>query len=497
MSRIAVAIRGVAIYDTHSRLVISTDTDLPTPLPRIPPEFRMTAPTSSRRSFLGGSLGTLAALAGAGQTGPGQARADEPQVIGGIPSRSIRRPRATSGDRVVEPAWNERLTVTVGPRDADIVGTSHKALQAAINYVAGLGGGTVQVLPGEYLLRGSLWMKSNVRLLGSGLDAVLKKHPSHHTKLAIDSDWYDQEITLEDAAGFAVGDSVLLRTKNPHNGGQEVAKRTLVARSGNRFKLDKALRQNYWQMGDSTCWSLFPLVTGEEVENVTIENLCLDGNREKNAHLDGNYGGCLFFQDCHDLTFRKVTARNNHGDGISWQICHDTLVEECHSHDNADLGLHPGSGSQRPVMRNNRIERNKIGIFFCWGVQYGLAENNQLDGNTYSISLGHRDTDNIVRNNTIKNSGEVAVLFRPERGPTFCAHRNLIEGNTCVNTGPANAAAIDVQGGTELVTIRGNRIQETRGAEQRVGIRLGKDTKDITLAENSIDGVAQNVVQMT
>ena len=132
MSRIAVAIRGVAIYDTHSRLVISTDTDLPTPLPRIPPEFRMTAPTSSRRSFLGGSLGTLAALAGAGQTGPGQARADEPQVIGGIPSRSIRRPRATSGDRVVEPAWNEGLTVTVGPRDADIVGTSHKALQAAI-----------------------------------------------------------------------------------------------------------------------------------------------------------------------------------------------------------------------------------------------------------------------------------------------------------------------------------------------------------------------------
>jgi parallel beta-helix repeat protein len=130
-------------------------------------------------------------------------------------------------------------------------------------------------------------------------------------------------------------------------------------------------------------------------------------------------------------------------------------------------------------------------------VQYGLAENNQLDGNTYSISLGHRDTDNIVRNNTIKNSGEVAVLFRPERGPTFCAHRNLIEGNTCINSGPANAAAIDVQGGTELVTIRGNRIQETRGAEQRVGIRLGKETKQITLAENTIEGFAQTIVQVS
>jgi hypothetical protein len=54
-----------------------------------------------------------------------------------------------------------------------------------------------------------------------------------------------------------------------------------------------------------------------------------------------------------------------------------------------------------------------------------------------------------------------------------------------------------VQGGTELVTIRGNRIEETRGAEQRVGIRLGKETKHITLAENTIEGFAQTIVQVS
>ncbi len=452
----------------------------------------MSNPIVSRRLFLGWSAGVSAAAALAQA-----ASADESVLLGGGAARTIPRPRATSGDKAVEPKWDERLTITVGPKDADIIGTSHKALQAAVNYVASLGGGTVKILPGEYKLRGSVWLKSNVRLLGSGEDSLLIKNPSHSTKLAVDSDWYDQEITLDDAKGFEIGDSICLRCKNPHNGGQEVLKRTLVARSGNRFKLDKALRQNYWQLGDSTCWSLFPLLTGEEIENIAIENVCLDGNKANNANLDGNYAGCIFLQDCNDIAIRGVTARNYNGDGVSWQICHDVTVENCHSHDNTGLGFHPGSGSQRPVMRHNKIERNNIGIFFCWGVKYGIAEDNQLDGNVTSISLGHRDTDNLVRRNTVKNSGQVAVLFRPERGATFCAHRNVIEENTLIDSGPMDSAAIDVQGGTESVTIRKNDIQETRGAEKRIGIRLGAETKDITLAENKIAGVAMDIVKMS
>ncbi len=446
----------------------------------------------SRRSFLGWTAGAVAATTLARSA----AQAEEPVTLGGSAAKVIDRPRSTSGDKAVEPKWDERLTITVGPKEADIVGTSHKALQAAVNYVAGLGGGTVKVLPGEYKLRGSIWLKSNVRILGSGLDSVLIKNPSHSTKLAVDSDWYDQEITLEDAAGFEVGDSVCLRTKDPHNGGPDVLKRTLIAKSGNRFKLDRALRENYWLMGGSTCASLFPILTGEEIENIVIENICLDGNKANNENLDGNYAGCIFLQDCRDIALRGVTACNYNGDGLSWQICHDVTVENCHSHDNTGLGMHPGSGSQRPVMRSNTIERNNIGIFFCWGVKYGVAENNQLDGNVTSISLGHRDTDNVVRKNIIKNSGQVAVLFRPERGPTFCAHRNRIEENTLINSGPMDAAAIDVQGGTESVTIQKNDIQETRGPEKRIGIRLGAETRDITLAENKITGVAMEILKM-
>ncbi|MCR4411916.1 MAG: hypothetical protein NUV77_05750, partial [Thermoguttaceae bacterium] len=211
--------------------------------------------------------------------------------------------RATSGDHV-EPKWDTRLTVTVGPAKADLVGTDHRVLQAAVDYVAALGGGTVRVLPGIYRLRNAVFLRSNVRLVGSGDDSVLCKEPSVTTKLAADSDWYDQEITLADAKGFQLGDGVCLRTRNPHHGGTDIAKRTLVAQNGNRFKLDRALRENFWLQGDTTVSSLFALLDGENVADVVIENLALDGNLAQNANLDGNYAGCIFLQDACRITIR-------------------------------------------------------------------------------------------------------------------------------------------------------------------------------------------------
>lgn len=404
-------------------------------------------------------------------------------------------PRATSGDERVQPNWAERLTITVGPREADIVGATDRALQAAVDYVTRLGGGTVQVLPGEYALRNAVYLASKVRLLGSGADSVLQKAPSVETKLAADSDWFDREITLSDASGFRVGDGVCLRTKNPHNGGTDIVKRTLVARDGRRFKLDRALRQNFWLMGDTTCSTLFPLLSGEEISDVVIENIALDGNRECNANLDGNHAGCIFMQDCRDIAIRGVEARNYNGDGMSWQVCHDVTVENCHSHGHQGLGLHPGSGSQRPVIRGNRLHDNDIGLFFCWGVKYGLAENNVITGNRLGVSIGHRDTDNLIRGNEIRYSKESGVLFRPERGKDFAPHRNRIEKNRIVDSGPEDGVAVDVQGQTEAVEIVDNEIRETRAPMQRVGVRVGAETRDVKLQGNRIEGFGAAVVR--
>ncbi len=212
--------------------------------------------------------------------------------------------------------------------------------------------------------------------------------------------------------------------------------------------------------------------------------------------MDGNYAGCIFLQDCSRVTIRGVVARNYNGDGISWQISHDVLVENCVSENHTGLGLHPGSGSQRPIIRNCRIEGNDIGIFFCWGVKYGLAENNKLTGNRVGVSIGHRDTDNLVTGNEILGSGQVGVLFRPERGKDFAGHRNRIENNRIVNSGSTKGVAIDVQGETEAVVLMGNDIVETREPSERIAVRLGAETKSIQVRSNQITGFATGVKQL-
>ena len=177
---------------------------------------------------------------------------------------------------------------------------------------------------------------------------------------------------------------------------------------------------------------------------------------------------------------------------------HDVVVENCHSHDNADLGLHPGSGSQRPLMRNNKVERNTIGVFFCWGIKYGLAENNQITGNrSYGVSIGHCDTDNLIRLNTITGSGKVGVLFRDDsRGKDFSPNRNTLEKNHIVDSGGGDGVAVDVQGRTRDVTLEGNQIRETRKPMKRIGVRIGKQARDVKLQQNKIEGFQRDVVDL-
>ncbi len=446
----------------------------------------------TRRRVLRGSAQAAAWLAAARW-----ARADEPQPA---PERDL---LATSGDLDHEPAWAERLTIRVG-NGGDVVGHDDKALQAAVNHVARLGGGTVEVLPGRYTLRNAVHLASRVRLRGHGDETILQKAPEVHSELAANSDWYDQEITLAQPDGFQVGDGVCLRAKNPFTTGEEVVKRTLVARNGNRFKLDQPLRENFWIKrphvpDDQRCAhaaTLFPLVTGEGIERFAVENLLLDGNLAHNSLLNGNYAGCIFLQDCQRARLHRVTARNYNGDGISWQICHDVHVTQCHSHDHAGLGLHPGSGSQRPHMLENLIENCQIGIFFCWGVRHGLAEGNQIHGvREAGISLGHNDTDNVVVKNKIVGSGQVGLLFRDEQELAFSPHRNRAQQNEIIDSGGDQGAAIDVCGQADGLVLTDNTLRETRARAERVAVRIAATVGgNLVIDNNYCEGFHQNLV---
>src|SRR5690606_33736675 len=106
------------------------------------------------------------------------------------------------------------VKITVGLRDADIVGNDNRALQAAVDYVANLGGGLVEIGPGEYLMRDSLHVRSRVTVRGAGEQTVLKKDREHRSPLAADSDFGEAAMTLQNPEGFEIGRGVYVASKS-------------------------------------------------------------------------------------------------------------------------------------------------------------------------------------------------------------------------------------------------------------------------------------------
>src|SRR6185436_5745476 len=104
--------------------------------------------------------------------------------------------------------------VTVGQADADIVGTDNRALQAAVDYVANLGGGTVEIGAGEFLMRDSLHLRPHVTVRGVRGKTILRKTRSVASPLKLDGDYGEEQVTVEKADGFAVGDGVAIWDKN-------------------------------------------------------------------------------------------------------------------------------------------------------------------------------------------------------------------------------------------------------------------------------------------
>ena len=64
------------------------------------------------------------------------------------------------------------LSITVGREDGQINGSDDRAIQAAIDYLAALGGGTLKLLPGTYHLNNAIYLRSSIRIEGSGDETV-------------------------------------------------------------------------------------------------------------------------------------------------------------------------------------------------------------------------------------------------------------------------------------------------------------------------------------
>ncbi|MBN2594499.1 MAG: right-handed parallel beta-helix repeat-containing protein [Sedimentisphaerales bacterium] len=384
----------------------------------------------------------------------------------------------------------QNLILTVGQAEGDLQGDDDKIIQAGIEYLHRLGGGTLKVLPGVYNLRNAVYMHPNITLRGSGEQTVLRKTSSVVTALARDSDWFEYGVQVEESKGFVPGGGIMLRSKTgPGDWQFDVLRATITAVEGDVIFLDRLTEENFWLEKEATAATIFPILTAENVDDVVVEDIVLDGSSDENEHINGNFAGGVFIQHCNRWSFKNVTSRNYNGDGFSFQVCDDIRFLNCKAINNTDLGFHPGSGSQRPVFEKCLSRGNSEGIFFCWSVSDGLAENCVLSENSrYGISIGHRDTDNIIRRCTIERNGQVGVLFRNEANEFRSGSRNRIEN--CIirdNGSKEQGVGIDIQGKTRDIAVHNTKFENKSGKNQNIGIRIGRDAERIMLQNNTFE----------
>jgi hypothetical protein len=266
----------------------------------------------------------------------------------------------------------------------------------------------------------------------------------------------------------------------------------ITGRRDRTFSIDAPLMADCMVANHAKAATVFPVVSGSNIQGARVENLAVEGSKETNPLLNGCRGAGIYLYRGFGTVIRGCVVRNYHGDGISFQQSNDVTVVDCTSEDNTDLGFHPGSGSQRPVLRDNLARRNGTdGLFLCWRVRHGVFENNRLEANgRFGISIGHKDSDNLLRGNHVARNGSNGVFFRDET-PGMSPHRNRLKDNVIEDNGrESGTAGIRVRGEPSGLLFEDNVIRDTRVGAQRtqtVGILVEDRVGQVQIGTNRIE----------
>jgi parallel beta-helix repeat protein len=361
---------------------------------------------------------------------------------------------------------------TAGPRtitvaqsgSADVIGSDSAALQKAAGMLSP--GDTLVIGPGTYAMDNSLFIPSGVTVRGTRGQTILMKSRGVQSPLAEDGDYGESQLRVAEPEKFrpGMGISVL---DDRQNSGWDISVTTITGIEGNLLRIRPMTLRDYNLDRDrARVQNTFPILAVIEGENVVIEDIIVDGNKDENANLDGCRGGAIYMYIVKNVTVRNSVARNYNGDGISFQITEDVRVENCESHGHTGFGVHPGTGSEKPAVTNCRLHHNgDVGLFLCWRVRHGEFTGNTIEDNgRYGISIGHKDTGNLFTNNTIARNGFSGVYFRRE---TFLnsGHRNTFRDNTLIDNGdPKRAYGFYIEPHAGDLVIENNRFQENRAA---------------------------------
>jgi parallel beta-helix repeat protein len=400
-------------------------------------------------------------------------------------------PVGSCGRRSVNVSAAGPRTITVAQSgSADVIGADSAALQKAAGLLRP--GDTLSIGAGTYDMQNSLRVPSGVTVRGIHGQTILKKSAGIESALIEDGDYGESMLAVAEPGKFHPGMGISV-VDDTLKGGWDISVSSVTAVKPPYILIDPMTLQDYDQeRKHARVRNLFPILCAIDAENVVFDDLIVDGNRAENGYLDGCRGGAIYMYRVRNVTVRNCTARNYHGDGISFQISDNVQVLNSESYGHAGYGIHPGTGSARPLVKGCRMHNNgDVGLFLCWRVRHGRFEDNAMEDNgRYGISIGHKDTDNEFVNNTIARNGFSGVYFRRETLKNS-GSRNAFRSNKVLDNGNERQGyGFYISPHAEDLVIENNQIADTHAAKgrQRIGIYKVDGAGAVRAVNNKMSG---------
>jgi len=419
-------------------------------------------------------------------------------LIAGIPFAAGGQPKSTDTNKAQE------TIITVGLSNADIVGPDNRAIQAAVDLVYHMGSGTVRILPGEYVLNDAIRLWSNIHITGDREKTILKHAPLVSSPLLVDADIGQKEVTPRDPSLFKVGMGIICQDNTLVN--DMVTKPLTVTRIEHGVLylngyIEFDFTADFEGKGEAALvTNVFPLIYGYEIENTTIEGLTIDSKVDNDAEWKEIRTGGLCLDQTKNCVVRNVKSVNNYGDGFLIISSEHTTLEDCEGAYNSHHGIHPGSHSPWTIVRRCVMHHNgSDGLYICWGVRESeftdnIVYQNGLRMDRNGISIGHKDTDNLIAGNHVYENAKHGIHFRVKTEPNG-AHHNKIIDNVIENNGLAGFAekgcGIYIAGITHDILIENNTIRETRQGDERLqtnAVLLEPGVTKVQMINNTISG---------
>jgi hypothetical protein len=374
--------------------------------------------------------------------------------------------------------------------------TSAADIQRAIDALPADGGRVVLPEMDLTLDRG-IQLRSGVELVGQGRRTVLRQARARVYPLSGYHNYGMRDVPLQFTDGLAPGMTVTMRDRT-HGGFFETFARLTWVEEG-WVGLDRGLHSDYRQDEEPFLATSFPLIYGEQVHDVAVRSLTLDGQREvQPTGIGACRGAAVYFIQSSGFVVEDVHETGFVGEGLGFQMCSHVLIRGCRFAQNTGNGYHPGAGSTGVLFQDCESLANDLaGFYFCVRANHITVRGCTFAENRVAgLSVGTRDCHNLVEDCRMERNEGPGILLRPNVRP--------VEVHSCVfrrcavsaNARTAGRGQIDILGDAHDVVLEGNEIAGLAGQE-KPGIYLAPSAQRITLRGNTIVGCFPEVVALS